>query len=333
MDKIDFVILWVDGSDREWREEKRKYDNSGSDDRDERYRDWDVLRYWFRAVENYTPWVNHIFFVTYGHLPKWLNTNNKKLTIVKHSDFIPQKYLPTFSSHAIELNLHRIKGLSEHFVYFNDDMFVLRPTGPELFFKNGLPCDTAVLNALCFKRIPDSKLLFMIPAYDMVLINSNFDKKQTIKDKVFNWFNPKYGKDLLRTIALMPWRHFPGFALYHLPYSWNKSVLEEIWEKEGDVLNETCSHKFRVSSDVNSWLVSYWQFATNQFYPRSPKIGTQISLKNSGNENIYEIIRKQKYTLCCINDAVVDPSKFEAIKVKLQESFDTILPQKSTFEV
>ena len=333
MEKIDFVILWVDGSDRNWREEKHKYDNSGSDDRDERYRDWDVLRYWFRAVENYTPWVNHIFFVTYGHLPSWLNTKNEKLVIKNHSDFIPKKYLPTFSSHAIELNLHRIKELSEHFVYFNDDMFVLRPSDPELFFRNGLPCDTAVLNALCFDRIPGSKLLFMVPAYDMVLINSNFDKNKTIHEKRLNWFNPKYGKDLLRTIALMPWKHFPGFTLYHLPYSWNKSVLTEIWEKEETVLDETCSHKFRISSDVNSWLVSYWQFASNRFYPRNPRVGTQISLKDSGNESVYEIIRKQKYSLCCINDAVVDPSKFEEIKDNLQRSFKTILPKKSSFEV
>lgn len=333
MEKIDFVILWVDGNDAKWREEKHKYDNRNSDDRDERYRDWDILKYWFRGVEKFAPWVNRIFFVTYGHLPKWLDINNEKLVIVNHREFIPEKYLPTFSSHAIELNLHRIKGLSEHFVYFNDDMFILKPTKPDLFFKKGLPCDSAILNALCFDRVPGSKMLFMVPAYDMVLINNNFNKNETIAQKPFNWFSLKYGKDIFRTIALLPWRHFPGFALYHLPYSWNKSVLEEIWRVEGDVLDETCSHKFRMSSDVNSWLVSYWQFAKNMFYPRSPKVGTQATLRDGNNDKIYEFVKKQKYSLCCINDAVQDIENFENIKKSLQESFEVILPEKSKFEV
>ena len=232
-EKIDFVILWVDGNDDKWRAEKKKYKNDGSDDREERYRDWEILKYWFRGVEKFAPWVNRIFFVTYGHLPEWLNTSHEKLVIVNHSDFIPEKYLPTFSSHAIELNLHRIQDLSENFVYFNDDMFILRPARKDLFFKNDLPCDTAVLNALCFARIPGSKLLFMVPAYDMVLINSNFDKNKVIKGNWKNWFSLKYGKDLLRTAALMPWRHFPGFALYHMPYSWKKSTLQEITAAAG----------------------------------------------------------------------------------------------------
>ncbi len=330
---IDFVILWVDGNDPKWRTEKKRYSNSGSDDREERYRDWDILKYWFRGVEEYAPWVNHVFFVTYSHLPEWLNLNHEKLVVVNHADFIPESYLPTFSSHTIELNLHRIKGLSENFVYFNDDMFILKPTKPELFFKNGLPCDTAILNALCFDRIPGSKLLFMVPAYDMVLINSNFNKNKTIKERKSNWFNLKYGKDLLRTFALLPWRHFPGFHLYHMPYSWKKSVLQEIWEKEGEVLDETCSHKFRMSSDVNSWLVSYWQFASNQFSPRNPKTGSLLAVGDSNNDYVYDTIRNQKSLLCCINDNVSNADNYENIRTQLQESFEAILPKKSGFEV
>ena len=62
-----------------------------SDDRDIRYRDWDNLQFWFRGVEKFAPWVNKIHFVTYGHLPKWLNVNNKKLNIVNHKDFMPER--------------------------------------------------------------------------------------------------------------------------------------------------------------------------------------------------------------------------------------------------
>ena len=81
--------MWVDGSDPAWLDEKKKYTpTEEADDRDERYRDWNLLKYWFRGVEKYAPWVRKIHFVTWGHVPSWLDTDNDKLHIVKHEDFI-----------------------------------------------------------------------------------------------------------------------------------------------------------------------------------------------------------------------------------------------------
>ena len=122
---IDLVIPWVDGNDVEWKKEKDKCLEAG-DGRVNRYRDWDNLRYVFRGIEKYMPWIRKIHFVTWGHLPEWLNVEHPKLNIVKHQDYIPEKYLPTFSSHTIEMNLHRIKGLAEQFIYTNDDIFFLK---------------------------------------------------------------------------------------------------------------------------------------------------------------------------------------------------------------
>ena len=129
---LDFVITWVDGSDPAWLDEKSHFaSGSEADNRKERYRDWDHLKYWFRGIEKNAPWVHNIYFVTWGHLPAWLNTAHPKLHIIKHTDFIPPQYLPTYNSHTIELNLHRIPGLSENFVYFNDDVFLIRPVKAE----------------------------------------------------------------------------------------------------------------------------------------------------------------------------------------------------------
>ena len=87
--KIDFVILWVDGADKKWLEEKKKYKPTiDVSDSIIRFRDWENLKYWFRGVEKYAPWVNKIYFVTYGHLPKFLKTDHEKLVIVNHKDFI-----------------------------------------------------------------------------------------------------------------------------------------------------------------------------------------------------------------------------------------------------
>lgn len=120
---MDFVLTWVDNHDEAWLSDYRKYRKEGqSGTHAARFRDWENLRYWFRGVEQFAPWVDKIYFVTYGHLPSWLNTDHPKLKVVGHQDFIPSKYLPTFNSRTIELNLHRIHGLSSDFVYFNDDI-------------------------------------------------------------------------------------------------------------------------------------------------------------------------------------------------------------------
>ena len=106
LNKIDMVILWVDGNDRKWQIEKEKYGDKKNNSRDFRYRDWESLIFLFRGIEKYASWVNKIYFVTWGHIPHWLNTENDKIIIVKHEDFIPREYLPTFNSNVIELNIH-----------------------------------------------------------------------------------------------------------------------------------------------------------------------------------------------------------------------------------
>ena len=100
---IDFVLLWVDDSDPEWRKLRKQYSPDSDflvDDSEARYRDWETLKYWFRGVEKFAPWVNKIYFVTCGHVPSWLNLDAEKLVHVKHEDYIPKEYLPTFSSSA-----------------------------------------------------------------------------------------------------------------------------------------------------------------------------------------------------------------------------------------
>ena len=98
MDKIDFVIPWVDGNDPAWIAQRKKYQpDTRDDDGESRYRDWENLQYWFRGVEKFAPWVNKVYFLTWGHVPVWLDTSNPKLQIVRHEDYIPKDYLPTFS--------------------------------------------------------------------------------------------------------------------------------------------------------------------------------------------------------------------------------------------
>lgn len=328
---VDFVIIWVDGSNPAWQKEKNKYQKvrtKEEDDSAHRYRDWNNLQYWFRGVEKFCPWVRTIHFVTWGHLPKWLNVNHPKLHVVNHRDYIPAQYLPTFSNHTIELNLHRIQGLAEHFVYFNDDMFVVKSTNVSDFFKNGRPCDSAVLNVHCYNM---EDMVVMAPFRDIGVINHAFKMKEVIKKNIRGWFNWRYGIDNLRNIILLACPRFPGMLQQHLPSSLCKSTFEEVWDKYYDILNETCLHKFREMTDVNQWVFKEWQIASGNFSPRSTKIGKNIPAYRI--DDACRCIRKQEAKMMCLNDTEMSYEKFLACVKKINAAFDSILPEKSSFEI
>ena len=223
--KIDFVITWVDGNDPEWLSERDHYslsEHKEVDNSNIRFRDWGTLRYWFRGVEKFAPWVNNIFFVTWGHLPEWLDVNHPKLKIVKHSDFIPSEYLPTYNSNVIEFYFHNIDGLSEQFVYFNDDMFLINHVRPIRFFKKGLPCDEGVIGLK-----PESGMFGSSVFLAMDLINKHFTPPNVFKKNKSKWFSIAYFFSSLRNYILMPRLDaFPYIVWNHLPQSFLKSVFE-----------------------------------------------------------------------------------------------------------
>lgn len=325
--KIDFVIPWVDGNDPKWIDQKKEYiPNKNEDDRIIRFRDWDNLQYWFRGVEYYAPWVNKIHFITCGHLPKWLNTNHPKLNIVKHENYIPSEYLPTFSSHVIELNMHRIEGLAEHFVYFNDDIFITRPLKKTHFFKNGLPCDCCISNAITPRLGEFSPILLQTVS----IINKHFNKSDSIRKNFTKWFNIKYGNLLLRTVCLIPWHFFTGFYNHHLAIPYLKQTLEKVWMEEEEILKDTCGHKFRNNEDVNQYIFRYWQLVQGEFSPTKP-LGKSINITEN-SKKLLTMIRNQTQYLLCLNDSDFE-GDFNLQKKNILESMQMILPQKSSYEL
>lgn len=326
---IDIVILWVDSNDVEWQKSKSLYSaHKDSDFRPIRYRDWDNLKYLFRGIEKFAPWVNQVHFVTCGHLPSWLNVNCEKLHIVKHSDFIPPKYLPTFSANPIENNLFRIEGLSEHFIYFNDDMFLTNYVKETDFFYQGLPRDAAIENPV----VPYAEdIIDYILLNNMEILNKYFDKRSVMKKNILQWFNYKYGLYNLKTLSLLQWKKFLGLRYSHLPSSILKSTMKHLWDIEYDVLDQTCMNKFRSKEDVNQYLFTNWQMLSGTFSPRTTKIG-KFFLITDKNQKIIDTIKKQKYQMICLNDNS-EIHDFDKTKQEIIDAFETILPCKSDFEV
>lgn len=329
---IDFVIPWVDGGDENWIKEKELYlpkEGRQTDGSEHRYRDWENLRYWFRAVERYAPWVNRIYFVTWGHTPEWLNTSHKKLVLVNHRDYIPKQYLPTFSSHPIELNFHRIKGLSEQFVYFNDDMFLTKPVKPEDFFVNGLPKDCCIESAVMQDDYENPFAHILLNS--CALVNMNYKKRDVIKKHWKKWFSFSYGLSAFRNLLMYPYGQFSSFKFFHIPSAFLKSSYQAVWELEPQILDAVCRNKFRSSFDVNQYVIKYYQFVTGTFAPQSPKIGKFFIPGRDKEEEILNAIRRQSYQMICINDDGREEN-FEEIKTKVIDSFQAALPEKSSFE-
>ena len=328
---IDIVIPWVDGSDPEWQQEFRKYRSlaNGRDDNSEiRYRDWDNLQYLFRGIEKFAPWVRKVHFITTGQKPKWLYLNAPKLNFVRHEDFIPKEWLPTFSVRPIELNLHRIEGLSEQFVYFNDDYFLLRPVKPERFFKNGLPCDMAILDTLPMGG-PRGHMLMN----DMNVVIQHFRKNSVLKHHLWKFINPLYGSQLLRSFPLMPFSVFPGFRNHHMPQAFLKSTFQEVWEAEEPLLREVSSHRFRDITDVNQYVFRFWQLMLGRFHPANIVKGTcRYTLSDRDADKLAAGIRAQKSDILVMADSE-DVSDFNALVTKVNTAFDAILPEKSSFEL
>lgn len=329
---IDIVLTWVDGTDSAWIEEKEKYANKQSSSvHVYDYQDWGLLPYWFRCIEKNAPWARYIYFVTWGHLPSWLNTNHPKLKVIRHTDFIPKKYLPTFSSHTIELNLHRIPGIAERFVYFNDDTYLLKKVDASFFFKNGLPCDCAVINPIAPANRNCIAHLMLTTAG---VINENYSKRQVMKANLWKWVNVKYFPLVLLNIMFIPWSRFVGLYESHLPTSMLKSTYEEVWGKEYDLLNNTCLHKFRdFKVDVNQWIMKDWQIVNGKFTPRSIHAGKRFAISDVEDAKKYSaVIKNESSPMVCVNDHISDETYKLAAEI-MRTAFNENYSEKSTFEL
>ena len=332
MEKIDFVIPWVDGGDLEWRKEKNKYSPSPVADVNEiRYRDIELLKYWFRSVEKYAPWVNKVHFITWGHLPEWLNIECEKLNIVNHKDYIPEKYLPTFSSHPIGLNVHRIDGLAERFVYFNDDTLLNAPVKEEFFFKKGLPRDYAYLINYLYEGSDD--LYSHVCTNCIVDTNLHFSYIKSFFKNPFKYVNYRYGfKNNLKNILKLENKvHFTGLDNHHLPAAYLKQTFIDGWNASSELLDRVSTNKFRGPYDVNQSVFRYRQLATGKFYPISKESMGKIFSVQNDTSKIISTIFDPSCKMVCINDSVYN-TDFERTKAEILNAYERKLPDKSSFE-
>ena len=328
---IDFVITWVDMEDPKWKTEFSKYsgkkDNEKNGVSEARFRDYGFLKYWFRGVEKFAPWVRKIHFVTSGQKPEWLDENNPKINLVNHKDYIPAEFLPTYNSVVIERYLHKIPDLAEHFVYFNDDFYIINNISTERFFKNGVPCDIAV-----FQYNPSWSQWYKRIKNNLRIINKHFDKKEVMARDHDKWFHKSYGSRARWNYLLKPYGKFITLRTPHNAQPYLKSTFEEVWTVAEKELTETSANRFRTVTDYTPELFRTWQICKGNFEPYNTYSDTKMFPLMIKQKQAIRAIYNQSYTLICLNDNV-HIRNYEQVMENIKNAFESILPEKSTFEL
>ncbi len=307
---IDLVYLWVDGSDPEWIGRRNAFigrHTAQQGDCRGRYADNGELRYSLRSVEEYAPWVRRIYIVTDRQVPSWLDTTNPKIRIVDHKEILPPEALPCFNSVVLEHHLHLIPGLSEHFLYANDDTFINRSVSHSDFFgEDGLP-------------IIRLNRRYMRKYYSLLKMNLMGMKRNIYSTTIHN-------------AALLVEKRFGKYyssRTHHNIDAYLKSnyrMARELFAKEIDAT--LCNH-VRSTSDIQRNLYAYVALSTKCAHPSY--VGKNTSLRfGIHRRSKYVYLEKYNPMLFCLNDSEysTDDDRRYAI-----EYLSRRFPSKSHFEM
>lgn len=314
LEPVDIVYTWVDGADPAWR--NRRLAVEGSTDADEltvdallgaRYRAQGELLYSLRSVEMFASWVRHIWIVTDSQVPAWLNTDHPKITVVDHRDiFSDTSALPVFNSHAIESQIHHIEGLSEHFLYLNDDVFFARPVAPSLFFHgNGVAKFFPSVAPLGDPR-PDPRDIAALAAAknNRSLVEATFGRSITSR-------------------------------LQHTPHALLKSVLREIEDEHPEALEAVMRSKFRKASDYSlaSSLGPYLAYLKGRAAPDALRYQYIDLASPKGMHYLNALLWRHDYECFCINDTGRNPQNADEQSNLLANFLRQYFPLPSSFEI
>lgn len=310
---IDVVYTWVDSTDPEWREQHARHSgeleshNVSANNR-ERYVDRDELRHSLRSVWMFAPFVRHIYLVTAGQRPHWLRPH-PKITVVSHREIFPdESVLPTYNSHAIEACLHRIPGLSENFLYFNDDVFLGRETTEADFFtRAGLAKVRLSPSAFIYQGTPEPGA---IPT-DWAAYNSI--------SLIERDFSMSFDRRLL-----------------HVPLPLHKGVLQEIEDRYPDEVGRTRAARLRSTSDVAipSMFGQYYAIASRRAveWPHSSDDYVYLNTGRAHAPRRYESIMTRHPMFFCLNATRYVDIALDEQAARIREFLTTLFPVAAPWE-
>lgn len=313
---VDAVYLWVDDSDPHWRARRDDVRQamglpkspSVTDDTlaSFRFRDRGELRASLRSLEMYAPWIRNIYLVTDKQRPSWLSEDQHRVIVVDHTEiFSDPSVLPSYNSHSIGSQIHRIPGLSEHYLLMNDDVLFNKPVTPYHFF-------TAAGQLKVFfsrSRRPDIPRTLQTPL-ELARTNSA------------ELLERDYGRRASQLFG-------------HVPVPQRKEVATEIAGRYASEIERTLASPFRADTDVvvNSWLHLYTALFTGRAVPARIRYG----YFNIGRAAVRAKMRRSGYVrqfqVICLNDVPPPPGEDEPDPDWLTQWLEKMYPVRSSFEV
>lgn len=317
-DKIDIVYCWVDGFEENYLKRKEALAKNLNVTLSRvnpacRVFNNDELKYSLRSLEKYAPWVNNVFIITNQQTPKWLNLSNPKVKLIEQADILPSDASPNFNPMAIEHCLRNIPGLSELFLYANDDNLIYDYISPEFFFKNKLP-----ICRFHSKHTPNECL------YYKTLNNA--------ENLIFSKYNCKL-------------EHRP----HHNIEAYRKTDLIECYNTFKEEIDKTIYSPFRSEDNIEKHIYNLYAIANKKgYFKRVRKINTDLPfykklfnflLKkyskesiyiSASDENILNTLEKFHPKLFCIND---DEKTTQEDRENVKRVMETLFPEKSSFEI
>ena len=290
---IDYVFPYVDSSDQEWIELYQKTTGNSMEKKANRFRYYGTLQYHLRGIEKYMPFIRkvHLILQSESQIPEWLNTNS--VNIIFHRDFIPEKHLPTFNSCTIESFLYNIKGVSEHFIYANDDFFPVNPMSPTEFYREGTPqfITKAAYGSSMYRKQCRNSYCMALKEFGFVC-SEEFRKPSHISTPML------------------------------------KRCVLHIGKVYGEAIDKTIT-TMRSDKNINQYVYSMYQKGLTRGGDKN--IEYLYMDFSDGVLNISKAITGNKYKMVCVNDAKAGTS-YEKIIKKITEAFDSKLNGKSRFE-
>ncbi|GAA1497676.1 stealth family protein [Paeniglutamicibacter kerguelensis] len=311
VDPIDVVYTWVDGTDPEWIAKRDRHVDSKEGSvlptaaSDARFVSNDELRFSLRSVEAFLPWVSHIYLVTAGQRPEWLVADHPKLTVVSHEEiFQDPQNLPTFNSHAIESQLHHIEGLSEHFLYMNDDFFFGKSMHQNTFYSaQGFPVFST--SERSYKTDIKNNLPINLAAKNNAkLIEETFGLRATLKFK-------------------------------HVAHPQRRSLLSTIERNHPEQVAQTAAAKFRSSSDLSipSSLAHYYGSVLGSAIGKDVSYSyVDLGAKNA-QMNLVKLCWGERPQMFCLNQVSGTKEDLMRQNAALEHFLEYAFPWKSSFEV
>ena len=309
---IDLVYLWVDGNDPNWLAKKNAFIGNVVENTAEnckgRYADNEELKYSLRSVEKYAPWVRKIFIVTDNQTPNWLDTTNPKVEVIDHKDILPAEALPCFNATVIEHHLYKIPGLSEHFLYANDDMFFSADVQPNFFFADdGFPI-------IYLKKNRFGKLLY----YGKFLTGKTPGYYRTIVHRSQMLVKKKFGK------------YYSGLPHHNID-AYRKSdfqdVIETVFSKEVESVL-TCHMRSKQEKLQRSG-VSYYALAIGHGHLRYVENSESLRIPAHKADFMKDLLHFQP-KLFCLNDCL---NTTDDDRARIKPFLEKLFPEKSAFEI